>query len=752
VSWLTSVDVAVFRFINGTLSNSLFDSIMPIFAGNVWFWPLLIICGTAAIWRGGVRGRICVLMLAIVIPLGDGWITNSIKHAVERPRPCLELEGVNLPMTKSRAIDAADEYRKGCSSSGSFPSGHTTNWFAATMVAAIYFRRTLRFMVPLAFVVGFSRIYNGVHYPSDVLGGAIIGAGYGVAIVFAVDALWRFVGRRFFPAWHERLPSLLAVSGFGFRVSGPENNNAERGTRNAKLFVTPDSHWLRLGYLLIALVFAGRLLFLASDGIELSEDEAYQWLWSKHLALSYFSKPPLIAYVQWLGTHWFGDSEFGVRFFSPVCAAIGSLVMLRFFARHVNARAGFWLVVMVNVTPLLAVGSTLMTVDPLLVLFWTLAMAQGWRAAQPDGRTRDWLLVGLWMGLAFLSKYTALFQWLCWAVFFLVWKPARVQLKKPGVYLALFVNAICALPVIIWNAQHHWVTAAHVATDAKLDEGWKFHPSNMLEFLGGTAGLLHPIFFVAACWAAIALWRKENSKRAALLRYFFAMGAPLFLVYLGYTLHSSVQINWIAASVIPLFCLTAMFWEERERSGGREIRSVLTIAVFLGVFAVAALHESDPFIRTANKILAQFDARPLPSKIDPLRRVRGWSQMARIVSREYQKLSTEGPPAFVIGGHYGTTGLLSFYMPEAKATVSGVPIVYMRYIPRPKSQFYFWPTYRETRRGQNALYVQEKDKPEPPPPDIVKSFASVSEVGSFPIVYRGRVLHQIQIFACRDLR
>ena len=68
--------------------------------------------------------------------------------------------------------------------------------------------------------------------------------------------------------------------------------------------------------------------------------------------------------------------------------------------------------------PLLAVGAVLMTVDSFSVLFWTLAMLAGWRAVRPEARTRDWLWVGLWMGLGFLSKYTKLFQWLCWACLF----------------------------------------------------------------------------------------------------------------------------------------------------------------------------------------------------------------------------------------------------------------------------------------------------------------------------------------------
>ena len=85
-------------------------------------------------------------------------------------------------------------------------------------------------------------------------------------------------------------------------------------------------------------------IYLASGTIQLSQDEAYQWVWSKHLALSYYSKPPGIALIQFAGTSLFGDNEFGVRFFSPLFAAILSVMVLRFLAREISARAGFLVV------------------------------------------------------------------------------------------------------------------------------------------------------------------------------------------------------------------------------------------------------------------------------------------------------------------------------------------------------------------------------------------------------------------------
>src|SRR5207249_3303591 len=140
-------------------------------------------------------------------------------------------------------------------------------------------------------------------------------------------------------------------------------------------------------------------------------------------------------------------TQFGVRFFSPVFAAGLSLLLLRFLAREVPASHAFVSLVIVICAPLLSVGSILMTIDPPLVLGWTAAMVLAWRAIQPDGTTKHWLLAGLAAGLGFLCKYTAGYLLVCWALFFIVWPPARAHLKKPGPWLLLLVFALSTLPV-----------------------------------------------------------------------------------------------------------------------------------------------------------------------------------------------------------------------------------------------------------------------------------------------------------------
>ena len=197
--WLLAMDTALFRFVNGSLSNPFFDWLMPIMSGSEgvkrWFIILAVAAGVGALCFGRARARVCVGVVAFIVPFGDALIVNTIKHLVERPRPCMVLPGV---------IE-----RLGCTASGSMPSAHAANWFALTMVLFLFYRRSLWFMLPLALTVSFSRIYNGVHYPSDVLAGMILGAGYAAAGVVALQTLWNWIGEKWFPGWHVRFPSLL---------------------------------------------------------------------------------------------------------------------------------------------------------------------------------------------------------------------------------------------------------------------------------------------------------------------------------------------------------------------------------------------------------------------------------------------------------------------------------------------------------------------------------------------------------------
>jgi 4-amino-4-deoxy-L-arabinose transferase-like glycosyltransferase/membrane-associated phospholipid phosphatase len=751
--WLQTLDTNLFFFANRSLVNPFFDWLMPVLSGNIFFFPFLILLAVALIWKGSRRMRVCVLMLALILPLGDSLVCNTIKHAVARPRPF-----VTLPEARRFGKIGDGFVPPGMvnqANHNSMPSSHAANWFAGAMIFFVYCRRSLRFMLPLALAVSFSRVYNGMHYPSDVLAGAILGAGYGAAFLILYELAWKFIGRKWFPLWYVKMPSLLK----------PEFETQSSPALDPRPS-TLDQHWLRLGYVVIFLMLVARWFYLASGIVDLSGDEAYQWVWSKHLALSYYSKPPGIALIQFFSTSIFGDTEFGVRFFSPLFAAGMGVMLLRFFTREISARAGFLFLVIVTATPLLDLGTILMTIDPPMVLCWTWALVAGWRAAKPDGKTRDWFVVGLAMGIGFLCKYTAACQIVCWTIFFALAPAARLHLRKPGPWLALLIFLICTTPVVIWNAQHGWVTIHHVAGDAGLHSQWK--PGDALryfpDFVWQETLLLNPFFFIGSLWAMIGFWKFRHEH--PLWLYFFCMGTPLFLGYWLYSLHSRVQPNWIAPAIVPMFCLMFVYWSERRRMA----KPFLIAALALGFIVTAVMHQS--------ALIGKITGRPLPDDADPTHRAQGWQPTAAVVETAREKLEAEGKTTFIIADHYGLTGLFSFYLPPARAALKSQPLVYCVDSDQPLNQFYFWPEYdyRASRKGENAIYVTEPNPyplesgwfwkwlkhepfgfanvppPHPIPPRMADEFESVTNLGVQEIKINGHVFHRVQMWACYNLK
>ena len=223
--WLQTLDTNLFLFVNRSLVNPFFDWLMPVLSGGGgvknYLIAAAIAAGIAMLCLGKSRARLCALMLALVIPTTDGLLCNTLKHAVARPRPFVTLpearlygnigKGYIAPELDGNGMDMAAQ--KG--NRNSMPSAHAANWFAATMVLFLFYRRSLWVMLPLALAVSFSRLYNGVHYPSDVLAGALVGAGYAVAVAITLETAWQFFGKKWFPHWHAKVPSLVPDLKFG---------------------------------------------------------------------------------------------------------------------------------------------------------------------------------------------------------------------------------------------------------------------------------------------------------------------------------------------------------------------------------------------------------------------------------------------------------------------------------------------------------------------------------------------------------
>jgi undecaprenyl-diphosphatase len=173
MEFLYSFDLAIFYLFNHTISTGFLDKFFSIITDvNKWYIAYLILIGIA-FFKGGLRGKIAVITLIILIVVTDQTGYRLLKELFERVRPCNALSDVITPI--------------GCAGGFSFPSNHALNNFAAAVFLLRLFRQYKWIFLITATLISISRIYLGVHYPSDVFGGAIIGTAFGY--LFSIIAL-----------------------------------------------------------------------------------------------------------------------------------------------------------------------------------------------------------------------------------------------------------------------------------------------------------------------------------------------------------------------------------------------------------------------------------------------------------------------------------------------------------------------------------------------------------------------------------
>lgn len=161
-------DEALFRAINLAGTNPLLDALMVFFSalGLTYVLALLVI---PLWWRRHEEAAFDLLILLVVVMV----VTEALKYAFNIARPCSVLPDVHLVSPTSCTAE----------SDPAFPSGHTSRAFAVAALLAFRFRwRVGAIAFVVAFLVGLSRIYLGVHWPSDVLGGAVVGIALALAL------------------------------------------------------------------------------------------------------------------------------------------------------------------------------------------------------------------------------------------------------------------------------------------------------------------------------------------------------------------------------------------------------------------------------------------------------------------------------------------------------------------------------------------------------------------------------------------
>lgn len=401
-------------------------------------------------------------------------------------------------------------------------------------------------------------------------------------------------------------------------------------------------------------LFVTLRLYVAANW-PLNFDELLYWRYSGHLAAGYLDHPILNPLFVRLGTTLFGDTALGVRFFAVLSALPATWAVWRAAALLCSSeRAGATAALLFNLTVVMSVGSILATSDSIVVMTSALLLF----ALAKLHRTQAgpwWVVIGAVIGLGMNAKYTTAFLGIG-AVLWVVAVPSmRRWLVKPWPYLGALIAVTMFIPIVWWNAEHHWASAVYQSSRMAVHE-WSAR--YVLELIGSQIGLATPSVFILACiglyWGA-----RDKDLRAAWALLLFQI-APVLAYFLWHALHERVQGNWPECIYPALACSAALAVHLTASKSG----------VLTGWAKWSKRLAAPVAIAVAAIVYAQGLFGILPLRRDPIGRLLSYNW--RPIGIEVERVRARIGAPVVLADDYTLASALPFYMHAPRALVQQI--------------------------------------------------------------------------------
>ncbi len=349
-----------------------------------------------------------------------------------------------------------------------------------------------------------------------------------------------------------------------------------------------DSTWRRWTIVLLVGVFAVREAINALALAPVHFDEAQYWTYGEALAFSYYSKPPLAAWLIRLSTEIFGQNEFGLRAVVPLLHAWIGWLLFATGRRMFDAPTGFWAALVYTAAPGVVISSNIMSTDPVMMAGWAAALYSLVRALteEEEGRTslKWWALCGAAVGAGMMGKYTGVAFFatgLGYALF-----SRRGPMRWDGAFAALIAALLVLSPNLIWNAMNQFATIAHVGENAALGKN-PITPGDFAEFLGAQFGVFGPVAFAALI---LMFFHKHTWIDEWRYRLLMWLSAPLVAVIALKALSGGANPNWAAPAYVGGSLMIAAWLLDLGRRRWLVVHGAIGAVVALAFLAVSALY------------------------------------------------------------------------------------------------------------------------------------------------------------------
>ncbi len=436
-------------------------------------------------------------------------------------------------------------------------------------------------------------------------------------------------------------------------------------------------------YIIVSIL---RILFAVLGGIDLDPEEAQYWLWSKYPDWSYYSKPPLIAYINGFTSSIFGSFTWSVRLNAIIVGSVIGLSTYYIINKIYNSKKlAFFISAGLLLLPAYHYISMFFTTDVLVAFFWLLTCYFFWKAIKSN-HLKYWILSGIAIGIGLMAKYSLLF-FIPFSFIFLLFK-RKDLLKQKGYYISLIIAIVFFSPILIWNINHDMVGLFHVSNLAGI--GRKFTSFNksityLFEFFAGQLLLNLPFLFLFFFWKKYKLgsYLKADFEQFIILKTIFIISIFTCIAFI-----KRVQINWLIFCYIPLYIILL---KAILKSGILKNKIVKTYITFSSVLLLLLLLQPvfETFTPSFSKII--------PAKIDPFGKLVDWKGLANFVQKEINGKCDE-KNYIIVSDKYQIASQLTFY-------TAGQPKTYcLPFSGRRMNQFDIWGIpYSEIEQKQVVL-------------------------------------------------
>jgi 4-amino-4-deoxy-L-arabinose transferase-like glycosyltransferase len=391
---------------------------------------------------------------------------------------------------------------------------------------------------------------------------------------------------------------------------------------------------------LIAALTLVRLIGQHFSAVDIDPDEAQYWEWGRSLAFGYFSKPPLIAWVNWLSDAACGSSIECIRAPAPLFYAGTSILTYAATRLLYGGTAAFWAGIALATAPGVAYSSRIMSTDVPLLFFWALALFAYVRLIKGGGWV--WAAVlAAGIGLGLLAKYAMAYFVASVVLGALVDRDARALLKNPRLWAGLVGGVILFLPNVLWNLGNGLKTASATAAYVA-PHGAGIHWGDAFTFIIAQFAVFGPVTFATLLSLGVRAPTRSITPTDRLMLLF--AWPPLAVVIASGLYSGNAYANWAATGVVAA-CIVATAVLVRERWWW-----TLFAGLAFGMLAQAVLLVSDP-------LAGRLSFPALGPNADIYRYAMGWSALANKVD---PLVKTTGAAAVAVEGREDVSEL-SYY-------------------------------------------------------------------------------------------